>query len=189
MARRLYATFFLSLVGFLALVEGATNITVDDNSDSSVPGQSVQYLPNSSDWSQGNNCSTCQLDVDPADTFDGTWHDTTFFTSGDGRGISFTFSGTINPILCFVHVFAETPRQERPSTLSSSSQTTLPMQMKAWSTIQTFSFSLTDNKWARIRTLPLERQTSCITCRVMPIRASQMDNIHLLLKRPMVRTL
>ena len=95
MIKVFWTLVFLSFTPLLSLVECATNITVDDQSGGQVLGQAIHYLPYITDWSQGNNCSSCKLKVNAIDAFDGTWHDTTFFTNGDGRGLSFTFNGSV----------------------------------------------------------------------------------------------
>ena len=111
MAHTLRAALLLSFAVLLTLVEGATNVIVDDNYDSSVLGHNLQYFQstNGNGWSQGNNCSACQLNVDAAQAFDGTWHDVTFFPGeGERTGFTLTFNGMPSSIHSFDRV-TETP--------------------------------------------------------------------------------
>ncbi|KAI0354715.1 hypothetical protein OH77DRAFT_483637 [Trametes cingulata] len=64
------------------------DFTVDDNDPA------ISYSP-SNQWSQGSQCSGCRIHPDPAQTFEGTWHDSTYDPSVDTdlRTITFSFTG------------------------------------------------------------------------------------------------
>ncbi|KAH0832372.1 hypothetical protein J3R83DRAFT_13401, partial [Lanmaoa asiatica] len=69
------------------------NVTVDDavSTGPVIP----QYLPSTSNWNIGNNCSGCSVKPDPSLAFDGTWHDCSYSpTAGVEQAINFNFTGT-----------------------------------------------------------------------------------------------
>ncbi|OJT04505.1 hypothetical protein TRAPUB_4775 [Trametes pubescens] len=72
----------------------SVNRTIDDEKGDSVTGEVPVYTPDGS-WSQGSTCSGCFIQLDPSQTFDGTWHDSTH-TPGDAepRVITAHFTGT-----------------------------------------------------------------------------------------------
>ena len=106
------------------------NVTVDDSVSTGavVP----QYLPNSSIWNQGNNCSICLVKPDPSLAYNGTWHDATFSSSnGYTQTVEFSFTGRppdLSRSSCLDECSA---RQEVPCTYSSSSQTVFPMPLRS----------------------------------------------------------
>ncbi|KAI0706283.1 hypothetical protein C8T65DRAFT_231896 [Cerioporus squamosus] len=66
----------------------ATNRTIDD------ADPQVTYSPNNQ-WSQGSTCSECLIKLDPSQTLDGTWHDTSHHTSDPApRFMQVQFTGT-----------------------------------------------------------------------------------------------
>ena len=74
-------------------------MTVDDAAfDTSV---GPFYLPSSDWWKQGSECSGCGAQPDSSQTFNHTWHDTTF-TPGDGvsRAIEVSFTGMRRFLRC-----------------------------------------------------------------------------------------
>ncbi|KAI0354713.1 hypothetical protein OH77DRAFT_1404809, partial [Trametes cingulata] len=72
----------------------SVNRTIDDEKGDSVSGVVPSYSPIGS-WSQGSTCEGCFIHLDPSQTFDGTWHDSTH-TPGDPepRVITAHFTGT-----------------------------------------------------------------------------------------------
>ena len=78
------------------------NVTIDD---AVLTGAAVlTYLPSPSNWNQGNiySESTDQVQPDPSMAYNGTWHDTTFFTDFapfQGLAFEFTFVGTFPDLL------------------------------------------------------------------------------------------
>ncbi|KAI0778896.1 hypothetical protein BD413DRAFT_121289 [Trametes elegans] len=76
------------LLATTTLLAGAREITVDDNDPA------IVYSP-ANQWSQGATCgSSCSLHPEPLDAYDGTWHDTTYFSAEAPRTITYSFSGT-----------------------------------------------------------------------------------------------
>ena len=77
-----------SLYSILVLLPStsAINITVDDTDTR------ISYTP-STLWSQGSDCSSCDIKLDPNQTFGGTWHDTTYTPGEGGRSFQFKFFG------------------------------------------------------------------------------------------------
>ncbi|RPD64606.1 hypothetical protein L226DRAFT_40164 [Lentinus tigrinus ALCF2SS1-7] len=66
----------------------ASNRTIDD------ADPQVTYFP-SDQWSQGSTCSGCLVKLDPSQTFDGTWHDTSHHTTdSQPRFMQVKFTGT-----------------------------------------------------------------------------------------------
>ncbi|KAF7797151.1 hypothetical protein EIP86_008343 [Pleurotus ostreatoroseus] len=59
------------------------NITVDDTNPDPITNNVFTYSPAGA-WNQGNNCSVCFRKLDPSQTYDGTWHDTTYAASQTG---------------------------------------------------------------------------------------------------------
>ena len=82
--------FFLTTIASAA----STNRTIDDQLGDSVTGVLPSYSPAGS-WQQGATCSGCFIHLDPSQTFQGTWHDSTH-TPGDAedRVITAQFTGT-----------------------------------------------------------------------------------------------
>ncbi|KAG9308417.1 hypothetical protein JVU11DRAFT_11905 [Chiua virens] len=69
------------------------NVTVDD---AVLTGAVVpQYLPAASTWNIGNDRSSCYVQPDPSQAYNGTWHDATYFPSNNyTQTIQFTFTGS-----------------------------------------------------------------------------------------------
>ncbi|RDX46757.1 hypothetical protein OH76DRAFT_816354 [Lentinus brumalis] len=66
----------------------ATNRTIDD------ADPQVTYFPDNQ-WSQGSTCSGCLVKLDPSQTFDRTWHDTSHHTTDSSpRFLQVQFTGT-----------------------------------------------------------------------------------------------
>ncbi|TFK89883.1 hypothetical protein K466DRAFT_7269 [Polyporus arcularius HHB13444] len=67
---------------------GATNRTIDD------ADPQITYFPDNQ-WSQGSTCTGCLVKLDPLQTFDGTWHDTSHHTTDSNpRFLQVRFTGT-----------------------------------------------------------------------------------------------
>ena len=93
------AAVLLALLNILLTVSCSaagtpTNRTIDDEEGDSVSSLKPEYLPSGA-WSQGATCSGCLARLDPSQTFDGTWHDSTF-TPGiqTAPTITLRFNGT-----------------------------------------------------------------------------------------------
>ena len=82
------------LISLVTIAAAATNRTIDDQEGDSVTGAVPSYTPVGS-WNQGSTCDGCFVHLDPSQTFDGTWHDSTH-TPGDPepRVITAQFTGT-----------------------------------------------------------------------------------------------
>jgi len=82
--------FILFATGSFALA--IINVTVDD---AVLAGPVVpNYLPNSSVWNIGNNCTTCSAHPDRVSAFNGTWHDIVYYPSdGFVPAIEISFTG------------------------------------------------------------------------------------------------
>lgn len=102
------------------------NHTIDDRYGDSSTGTIPTYLPQE-DWANGEVCQTCNIypanlghipadslngtGVDPAQTFNGTWHDTTYFPDLSPRNITVQFAGQavyVFNIIANVVLFTET---------------------------------------------------------------------------------
>ncbi|KAI0659552.1 hypothetical protein C8Q70DRAFT_1053905 [Cubamyces menziesii] len=73
------------------------NRTIDDQKGDSVTGVAPLFLPTGV-WNVGQICTSCIISaghpIDPAQVFDGTWHDTTYDCEGDaGRVVQANFTG------------------------------------------------------------------------------------------------
>ena len=70
----IYALFTL----VLTLVTGASvNVTVDDTNPDPDTGITFVYAPDNG-WAQGNGCGGCSSKLDASETFESTWHDSTW---------------------------------------------------------------------------------------------------------------
>ncbi|TBU62454.1 hypothetical protein BD310DRAFT_918439 [Dichomitus squalens] len=82
---------FHLLLGFLATQRAASTTHIIDDADTS---GAISYTTPQS-WSQGAGCTSCWIHPDPSEAFDGTWHDTSHFTTDtDERFITVQFTGT-----------------------------------------------------------------------------------------------
>ena len=71
-----------------------TNRTIDDEEGDSVTGLMPQYFPPNG-WNVGATCAGCLVHLDPSQTFDGTWHDTTYSPKDlESPSITLRFNGT-----------------------------------------------------------------------------------------------
>ena len=74
----------------------SVNRTIDDELGDVVTGAKPQYSPDGV-WNQGTRCSSCHIgtsQVDVSQTFDGTWHDGTYFVGQPDIEVRATFTGT-----------------------------------------------------------------------------------------------
>ena len=74
----------------------SVNRTIDDELGDVVTGAKPQYSPHGV-WNQGTRCSSCHIgtsQVDVSQTFDGTWHDGTYFVGQPDIEVRATFTGT-----------------------------------------------------------------------------------------------
>lgn len=90
---RAYYRWLLALPYFLSSVRAATNVTVDDEYGDSETGATPTYSPSSGVWNQGNTCTGCLVKPDSSETFDGTWHDTTWAPNDQPHTITINFTG------------------------------------------------------------------------------------------------
>ena len=68
-----------SFLHFACAAAKLVNVTIDDSGKDPVTGALIQYLPNSTFWhGSAETCNTCAAHPDPAQGFDGTWHDSAF---------------------------------------------------------------------------------------------------------------
>ena len=68
-----------SFLYFARAAAKLVNVTIDDSGKDPVTGTLIQYLPNSTFWhGSAETCKTCAAHPDPAQAFDGTWHDSAF---------------------------------------------------------------------------------------------------------------
>ncbi|KZP17993.1 hypothetical protein FIBSPDRAFT_792544 [Athelia psychrophila] len=84
------------VLSYLAHFSAATpsNRTIDDEFGDSVTNLRPVYSPTTG-WAQGANCSTCFVQLDTLNVFDGSWHDTTHSpTDTEPRSVAITFNGT-----------------------------------------------------------------------------------------------
>lgn len=61
------------------------NVTVDDQGADSQTGLAISYTPASNSWNLGQTCHECSTQPDPAQAFDGTWHDATYNSNVGGQ--------------------------------------------------------------------------------------------------------
>lgn len=80
--------WLFSLIAILSpLCSALFNVTVDDNNPT------ITYIP-TGDWSFGPACSNCIAKPDPAQAFDGTWHDELFIPADDmTQTVTLSFKG------------------------------------------------------------------------------------------------
>ncbi len=84
---------YLLLISCLATAT-LTNRTIDDEEGDSVSGLLPEFSPPGA-WHQGSTCTTCLVHLDSSQTFDGTWHDTTYQPDDpEPRTITMRFNGT-----------------------------------------------------------------------------------------------
>ena len=96
--------FLLSFIGALRCIYSSStlvNVTVDDSEseDNSSTGDRIIYgrindIRSGGGWNIGQDCPGCLAQPDPAQVFNGTWHDTA--TQGNGKNLSYatlTFTG------------------------------------------------------------------------------------------------
>jgi len=78
------------------------NITIDDTNGDSVTGNTFNYEPPAT-WSVGLQCTNCEAHLDPSQTFDGTWHDTSAFPNSTViPSASVTFTGSAVYVFCIL---------------------------------------------------------------------------------------
>ncbi|KAI0354714.1 hypothetical protein OH77DRAFT_483639 [Trametes cingulata] len=104
-SRLLYGTIIVvSFFTPLVLVAArSVNRTIDDQNGDSVTGTQPDFWPGpgvdpNSTWIQGIDCVHCSMlphkVVDVSQTFDGTWHDSTYHPGNPDRGLTASFTGT-----------------------------------------------------------------------------------------------
>ncbi|KAF8989610.1 hypothetical protein BDQ17DRAFT_1434321 [Cyathus striatus] len=97
----------LFIPGVLTLLSSTraviVNITVDDASSDPLTGFSITYLPLDK-WNNGPTCNTCRARADKEEMYNGTWHDSTYFSSNSlhlpsegSLNATFVFNGTFLP--------------------------------------------------------------------------------------------
>ncbi|KAI0756229.1 hypothetical protein C8Q80DRAFT_15800 [Daedaleopsis nitida] len=94
---------FLSLLLVTTCAQaGSTNRTIDDEHGDSVTGARPTFSP-AGGWKQGGTCQDCFVKLDPAQTFQGTWHDATHHPGdAESRMITAQFTGTAVYVYCIV---------------------------------------------------------------------------------------
>lgn len=90
MLRALLWSWFLLSLHLPTVHAGARNITIDDTNGDEVTGALPHY---SSGWSPGASCSSCWAKPDPSKAVDGTWHDTSAYTTGGPTSATLSFTG------------------------------------------------------------------------------------------------
>ncbi|KAJ7117433.1 hypothetical protein C8R44DRAFT_626506 [Mycena epipterygia] len=79
-----------------------TSATIDDSSgDSLNPGVMPVYSPPSA-FSLNSDCSGCLIKADPAQAFDGTWHDSSQLPGEASVSITLSFTGTGIDVFCIL---------------------------------------------------------------------------------------
>ncbi|OJT04513.1 hypothetical protein TRAPUB_4783 [Trametes pubescens] len=94
--------FPLLLLLSLSVASGRlVNRTIDDENGDSVTGAKPTYGPSSdplSNWIQGTTCTNCHLlpnqVINVSETFDDTWHDSTYHPGNPDHTIDAAFTGT-----------------------------------------------------------------------------------------------
>ena len=90
----------LSISSLFTSVSAQTNVTIDDTNGDEVTGTQITYSP-SDGWQTGQDCTTCSAKLDSTETYDGTWHDSTYYPEdgskdqhpGEIISASVTFTG------------------------------------------------------------------------------------------------
>ncbi|KAI0370457.1 hypothetical protein BV20DRAFT_298421 [Pilatotrama ljubarskyi] len=92
------------------------NRTIDDQNGDSVTGTTPNFWPApgvdpNSTWIQGIDCVHCSMlphqVIDVSQTFDGTWHDSTYHPGNPDRGLTASFSGTAVYVFFIVPNFVQ----------------------------------------------------------------------------------
>lgn len=89
--------WFWILLWTTCVAGGLVNRTIDDQFGDSSTGFHPSYSPDDG-WAQGAQCTSCHLNaasiVDVTQTYDYTWHDSTYIVGGPEHTITFGFNGT-----------------------------------------------------------------------------------------------
>ncbi|EKM60264.1 uncharacterized protein PHACADRAFT_132766 [Phanerochaete carnosa HHB-10118-sp] len=87
--------FIYIFIYFISASRALTNVTVDDQGADPTSTYGMSYTFG---WSTGQTCSGCQAQPNPAKAHNGTWHDTTYDPSIEGRNTpqnaTFDFTGS-----------------------------------------------------------------------------------------------
>ncbi|EKM60240.1 uncharacterized protein PHACADRAFT_167655 [Phanerochaete carnosa HHB-10118-sp] len=87
--------FIYAFIFFISASSALTNVTVDDQGADPTTTYGISYT---SGWSIGQTCTGCSAQPDPAQAHGGTWHDTTYDPSIEGRNTpqnaTFDFTGS-----------------------------------------------------------------------------------------------
>ncbi|ETW82926.1 hypothetical protein HETIRDRAFT_426400 [Heterobasidion irregulare TC 32-1] len=101
-----------SFLHFACAAAKLVNVTIDDSGKDPVTGALIQYLPNSTFWhGSAEICNTCAAHPDPAQAFDGTWHDSAFHpTSSNTVTAAYVpFTGTAIYVFCIITHTSSSP--------------------------------------------------------------------------------
>ena len=71
----------LAVLALSVSTHALKNVTVDDTKGDEVTGGQITYSPASS-WNLGASCSGCTAHIQANQTYDGTWHDGTYYPVG-----------------------------------------------------------------------------------------------------------
>ncbi|KAJ7464455.1 hypothetical protein FB451DRAFT_439302 [Mycena latifolia] len=92
----------LILLTYAALSMGAiSTATIDDTEGDSQTGAKPTYSPATS-FSANSDCDNCVVHADPAQAFDGTWHDSSQFSGQPPVSVTLTFTGTGIDVFCIL---------------------------------------------------------------------------------------
>jgi len=75
--------------------------TIDDTKGDSNTGAQPVYSPVNS-FSPNSDCTGCLVHADPAQAFDGTWHDSSQFNGGSAVSVTLSFTGTAIDVFCIL---------------------------------------------------------------------------------------
>jgi hypothetical protein len=82
--------FILLLLLAKAVTAAPSNRTIDDQDGDEVTGVKPVFTAG---WHTGQNCTVCRATLDPSQTFENTWLDTTVDADG-AENITLSFTGT-----------------------------------------------------------------------------------------------
>ncbi|KAJ7117458.1 hypothetical protein C8R44DRAFT_790759 [Mycena epipterygia] len=91
--------FYIFLTRVALCIANLSNRTIDDTRGDSETGLLPVYSP-VANFSLNSNCSTCSIKLDPAQVFDGTWHDSSQLRDGPPVSITLSFNGTAIYVFC-----------------------------------------------------------------------------------------
>ncbi|KAI0712852.1 hypothetical protein C8T65DRAFT_574483 [Cerioporus squamosus] len=94
------SSFLIASISATSLV----NVTVDDTFGNSEENLKIVYQPVGS-WSAGVDCTNCEAHLDTTQVYNGTWHDTTYFSDdppSSPLSASLTFDGVAIYVFCIV---------------------------------------------------------------------------------------